>query len=113
MICKNCGSEIDDNSMFCNKCGASIVKVYDNTSGSGALKEGNIVGFILGLVSIIAWLLPFIGFPVTIVGLVFSIINIKSSKKTLNIVGTVLCSIFLFLTLINSILGIIIALRNY
>ena len=40
-----------------------------------------LVGFVLGLVSIIAWLLPLIGYPVTIVGIVFSGLRIKCNQK--------------------------------
>lgn len=68
------------------------------------------VGFILGLCSIAAWLLPIIGYPVTIIGIIFSAMGMKSSKNRKKaIVGLVLSIIFLIVTLINSILGAIIA----
>ncbi|MDD3481219.1 MAG: hypothetical protein PHW75_03310 [Patescibacteria group bacterium] len=63
-------------------------------------------GFILGLVSIIAWLLPLVGYPVTITGIVFSALGLKAkNKKGLAIAGLVLSILFLVVTLINSIAG--------
>ena len=63
--------------------------------------------FVLGLVGIIAWLIPLIGFPVTIVGLVLSIKGRSKSpeKKSLATAAMVLNIIFLSLTLINSAIG--------
>lgn len=84
----------------------------EKQSSFSTVKEGNIVGFILGLIGVMAWVLPIVGLPVVIVGLIFSICNIKSKKRTLNIVGTVLCSIFLIVTIINSVLGIILFINN-
>jgi len=73
------------------------------------------VGFILSLVSIIAWLLPLVGYPVTICGIIFSARHIRhknKTAKTLGIIGLVLSILFLLLTLGNSILGVIIALAT-
>lgn len=70
------------------------------------------VGFILGLCSIIAWLIPLFGFPVTIVGLVFSILGIKSTKKNLAIVGIVLTVLFLIVTIVNTVIGVMYGIQN-
>lgn len=75
-------------------------------------KKNTIVGFILGLIAIIAWLIPLFGFPVTIVGLVFSIKELNGEKRNLAITGLVLNIIFLVLTLINSALGVYLALTS-
>ena len=57
---------------------------------NGSISNGNntdkkttlaMVGFILGLVSIIAWYIPLIGFPVTICGIIFSGMGIKSQTN--------------------------------
>jgi len=60
---------------------------------------------VLGLVGIVAWFLPIIGFPVTITGLVFGIKAGHSAARGKAIAGIVLCSIFLTVTAINSALG--------
>ena len=44
------------------------------------------VGMILGLVSIIAWYIPFIGFPVTVLGIIFSGLGMNSINKNKAIV---------------------------
>ena len=69
-----------------------------------------LVGMILGLVSIIAWILPLIGYPVTICGIIFSAMGLKAEKKTQAIVGIILSIIFFLVTLLNSILGVILAM---
>ena len=36
---------------------------------------------VLGIISMIAWLLPLIGYPVSIVGLIMGFIGLKSEKR--------------------------------
>ena len=73
-------------------------------------KKGKaLTSFILGIVSTVAWFIPIIGAPVTIVGLIMGILGRKSSRKWMAIVGIVLCSIFLIATVVNGVLGAIIA----
>ena len=64
-------------------------------------------GFVLGLVGIVAWFIPFVGFPVTIVGLVLSVRGRSKSpeKKGLANAGLVLNIIFLVATIVNSAIG--------
>ena len=70
-------------------------------------------GFILGLIGIIAWILPIAGFPVTITGLVLSIKGKKSvGRKGLAIAGVVLNIIFLVFTAFNSFIGMILGILN-
>lgn len=75
-------------------------------------KEKNATtGMILGLCSIIAWFIPLIGYPVTICGIVFSAKGIDSKNKGQAIAGLVLSIIFLIVTLINSFIGALMAIR--
>ena len=67
-------------------------------------------GFILGLCSIVAWFIPLFGYPVTITGIVFSAMGIDSNKKSSAITGLVLSIVFLIITLINSIGGVMLAM---
>lgn len=77
-------------------------------------KTQAIIGLILGLVSIIAWYIPLIGFPVTVCGIIFSAIGMKSqTNKGKAIAGITLSIIFLIITVINSILGAILATNLY
>lgn len=67
---------------------------------------------ILGIISLVAWLLPLIGYPVSIVGLCLGIYNVKKEKNTFSKVGIILSAIGLGITAINSIAGVIIALKQ-
>lgn len=73
----------------------------------------SIASFVLGIVGIIAWLLPLFGYPVTIVGLVLGCIERKDKKNGFNLAGIILSSITLALTLGNSILGVIMYSQLY
>lgn len=64
-------------------------------------------GFTLGIIGIIAWILPLFGYPVNIIGIIMSSIGLKSEKRTKAIIGLVLSIIGLVLTLGNSILGVL------
>lgn len=71
-------------------------------------KTQAVVGLILGLVSIVAWFIPLIGFPVTVLGIVFSALGLKSkTNKGKAIAGLSLSILFLVVTIINSALGVI------
>ena len=52
------------------------------------------VGFILGLVGIIAWVFPIIGVPVTILGIIFSALGINSQNRNKAIAGLILSIVF-------------------
>ncbi len=72
-----------------------------------------IVGFILGLVGIIAWFLPIIGVPVTILGIIFSALGMNTKNKNKAIAGLILSIVFLIVTLINSFLGVLMTSTLY
>ncbi len=72
-----------------------------------------LAGVILGGIGLIAWLLPLIGYPVSITGLVLAIRGRRSfSRRTMATVGMILCIIALVLTVISSFIGIA-AYRSY
>ena len=76
-------------------------------------KESNArTGFILGLVSIAAWILPLAGYPVAICGIVFSAKGLDSKLRGKAIAGLTLSIIFLIATLINSIAGALMAVGS-
>jgi hypothetical protein len=74
------------------------------TQQSGSWKS--ITSFVLGMLSLGAWLLPICGAPVTIAGLVIGILGITSNtKRGMAIAGVVLCGIGLLLTIANAAVG--------
>lgn len=86
----------------------------NNVNNAEKGKTQAIIGFILGLVSIVAWYIPLLGFPITICGVIFSAIGMKSqTNKGKAIAGLTLSIIFLIVTIINSVLGAILATNLY
>ncbi|MCD8500930.1 MAG: hypothetical protein LRY71_03685 [Bacillaceae bacterium] len=71
-----------------------------------------IASLVLGLVGLLAWFIPLFGYPVTITGLVLGIKGKRSKNRGIAIAGITLSTIFLVITVINSILGVIIALSE-
>jgi hypothetical protein len=79
-----------------------------NTSfnAGDASKNGKATtGLVLGIIGLIAWFIPIIGAPITIIGLIFSIKGLKSLKHGVAITGIVLCSIGLLLSIVNASIG--------
>ena len=72
---------------------------------AGDKKGLAIAGFVIGIVDLCAWLLPICGGPIGIVGLILSILGLKS-PSTLAIIGIVLSAVGLILVIINMIAGI-------
>jgi len=64
-----------------------------------------IASLILGLVSGITWLIPILGLPTTVAGLILGIKGLGPRRRGIAIAGLVLSTIFLVLTLLNAALG--------
>ena len=62
---------------------------------------------VLGLISIVAWIIPLIGFPTTITGLVLGIRGLGPRRRGKAIAGILLSVIFLVLTVLSAALGAI------
>lgn len=75
-----------------------------------------LAGFVLGIVSLLAWLIPVLGAPVAIVGLVLSVLGRNRVRRhgarngTQATVGIVLSTIGLVLSVGNAIVGIVLAM---
>jgi serine/threonine protein kinase len=70
-------------------------------------QKSTIAGFVLGLLGLYAWFLPFLGFPITITGLVFSLMGLKSPFRKLTTASIILNIVFLICTIVNSAIGLI------
>lgn len=66
-----------------------------------------VASLVLGLVSIVTWLFPIAGYITTILAIVFATKGRHSEKKGMATAGLVLGIIFLVVTLLNSIFGVI------
>ncbi|MCI6537578.1 MAG: hypothetical protein BHW44_00450 [Roseburia sp. 40_7] len=68
-----------------------------------------VVALVLGIVSIITWLFPIAGYITTIIAIVLGVKGRKSEKRGMATAGMVLGIIFLIITLLNSIIGVLLA----
>ncbi|MDY3854447.1 MAG: zinc-ribbon domain-containing protein [Butyribacter sp.] len=102
MFCSKCGKEMEDGSAFCSACGSSLTTTFNVENKNSS---AGIVALVLGIVGLLAWIIPIIGLPVGVVALVFGIIGIKKSSKGMSIAGLVLGILCLVLTIINSAIG--------
>ena len=64
-----------------------------------------IASLVLGIIGLIAWLIPLFGLPISIVGLILGIKDMKSHNRGLAIAGIVLCILGLVLAIINASIG--------
>ncbi len=71
----------------------------------GALESKATKSLILGIIGMVAWFIPIIGFPIQIVGLVFGIKSLHSTKSGRATAGIVLCVIGLVFSTINAGIG--------
>ena len=101
-VCPECGKGVSKGDAVCGYCGFHLVNKNDNYQKRNTYA---LVGMILGLCSIISWLLALIGYPTTILGIIFSSFGLNSDKKEMAITGLALSIIFFIITLINSIVG--------
>ena len=65
------------------------------------------ISLILGITSLTTWLIPFIGYINSVVGLVFSSISLTSDAKGRSVSGLILNTIGLLLTIAMTIICII------
>ena len=114
VYCPNCGEKINNDARFCGKCGRNLTK-EESANIPPINKKKDIyalVGFILGLASTIAWIIPIFGYPVTIVGIVFSAKSRGSEKTAFTYIGLYFSIIFLGITFINSVLGVLLSINE-
>ena len=124
-VCPSCEAGNPEGANFCASCGSQLGRVIIATDQpilsqpiraeplkTSAVQQNwkAVVSMILGIIGVIAWLLPFLGFPITIAGLVLGIIGLKSQRPGMAIAGLVLCCIFLIATVINSALGFLVGI---
>ncbi len=69
-------------------------------------KKGlSIASMTLGIISLLAWCIPLIGFPVSLTGLILGIFGCKKGGKGMAIAGIIMCALSLVLTIANAALG--------
>jgi len=107
-FCPTCGKPLAfENAEICPSCGVRIQTVPPHT----APRAENNTSYYMGIISLIAWLLPIIGLPVSIIGLY---LGYQEKEKGNNSIrnGILFSAIGLVLSLINAILGGIMAVMS-
>lgn len=78
----------------------------DNQTSTPSLPQENKkpkISFILGLIGLVAWLLPILGLPIQIIALIFGIQGLSSpTKKNFAIAAIVLAILGLMLSIVNA-----------
>jgi len=115
-FCTSCGTKVE-NSAFCTQCGTAQAAapagapVYDQTVISPANQTPSannkpaLISLILGLVCIVAWLIPILGVVLSTTAIGLATKGLKSEKKGMAIAGMILGILFLAASIINWIAG--------
>ena len=101
MFCRNCGNKINNNELFCTKCGINLKEQIEHKKSKGN-KLNIIIGLILTIIGIgitigtFFFFGPFFGGPILLIGsiLLFSGILYKL-KKIIRLIISILISIIL------------------
>lgn len=111
MFCENCGNKLADNALFCPECGVKVEKrnienkpVNTNNNVKSGLKTASIVLGVLGIVGALTLIFSIPGFIMSLIGL---ILGICSTKKVKNVLGIVLSSVGLCISIVAIFLSIV------
>lgn len=67
---------------------------------------------VFGITGFIAWILPLLGYPISIFGLILSCSSKKKERNNYNRFGFIFSLIALFLTLANSIVAVVLTCKK-
>jgi hypothetical protein len=68
-------------------------------------RDKSYVSQILRVIGLVAWIIPIIGAPISIIGLIFGIKSYSGKNRSYAVAGIVLCIIGLLATIINGSIG--------
>lgn len=75
------------------------------SSAAGDRRGLAIASLVVGILNLCGWILPICGFPLGIVAVILGVLGIKSSQRTLAIVGIVLGGLTILLAGVNAVMG--------
>lgn len=96
-FCTNCGTRLDSNAQF----QPPQQPIYNQTQST---PTGNL-SLVFGLLSMILWIIPILGLPASIIGLVSGIRAKINGAGGAAVAGIVLASMGLLATIINAVVG--------
>lgn len=89
-----------------------VIILEENNVSQNNSNGMSIASLILGIIGLVAWILPLLGYPINIIGLILGIISNKKEKNKFSKTGIILSAIGLGITAINSIAGVIMVLSQ-
>lgn len=109
MFCTNCGEQIEKplisvKGEVCPHCGC-VIQTCETPKGDPNKNGKAIASLVLGIVSLITWLIPLFGYPTSIIGIILSVSGMKSENKGMGIAGLVMSIIALVACIANSAIG--------
>lgn len=111
MTCPQCDQAAAQGSRFCPACGADLVVFSPPTSPPPAVANPPgtsgkaVASLVLGVVGLIAWCVPIVGLPVTIIGVVLGSQSLNTPSRGLALAGLVLSVIGLAASAVNAVIG--------
>lgn len=93
MFCERCGNRVGNEVNFCSKCGNAIEDqtIAQDFRITQPKNDGKaIASFVLGIIGLVAWIIPLLGFPITIVGLVLASLPLNKGQKGKAVVALVI-----------------------
>lgn len=94
MYCNNCGTKINNDNKFCTNCGINLKPI--KAKEDSTLKIASIILGGIGIFANLTIIFSLIGFVISLIGLILGII---ATKKEKNIIGIVLNSVAIFLSI--------------
>lgn len=106
--CSYCAEEIQDDTLICRFFKSDLRPSIPNhslTIEDTKLNSKASSSLVLGIIGLIAWIIPLLRAPIIIIGLVQGSRGLKSNNKRTATAGIVLCIIGLVATIINASIG--------
>ncbi len=117
--CPECGKQISDKAQHFVSCGFRInvtsqhsnyqsnysITQIENESHKKEWERSSTIPFVLGLLSLIAWHIPLIGFPISIAGIISAAVSLSRVNNGDTISGLVLSILGLTATFIDFFIG--------
>jgi len=65
-----------------------------------------LASLVCGILSLCAWVIPYVGIPISLIGAVPGLLALKSKWRKISAAGLVLCAVTFLLGLMNALVGI-------
>lgn len=101
---ENIQSNLNENENYSTEEEETIEYITENKSINGWA----IFSLIFGIASLVFWLLPYIGFATSIIGIMLAAISKKNSNTLMSTISIIMCVVGIFIALIYSIFKVVV-----